>query len=72
MTYIIVAVFAVAIIAAQQVSTKGYIYRRLRGGEWQKIRYNRWNQGGYEVWESRRPDFDWESVGGRVVAEETK
>jgi hypothetical protein len=69
MTYILITA---ALIDVQKVFTTGYLYRRLRGGEWQKIWYNRWNQGGYEVWECRRPNFDWESVGGRVVAEETK
>lgn len=48
------------------------IVRRLLGGEWQKVWYNRQHQGGYEIWERRRPNFDWESVGGRVIEEETK
>lgn len=62
----------IALFAGQQALTKGWFYRRFLGGEWQKIWYNRWDQGGYEVWERRRPNFDWESVGGRGVSEETK
>ena len=69
MTYFLVFI---AIFAMQQVLTKGYLYRRLLGGEWQKVWYNRQNNGGYEVWERAQPHFDWSSVGGRVVAEEGK
>ena len=60
----------IAIFATQQWLTKGYLYRRAIGGKWQKIWYDRANNGGYEVWERARPDFDWESVGGRVTQEE--
>ena len=67
MTYFLVLI---ALFAVQQSFTKGYFYRRLLGGEWQKVWYNRQHNGGYEVWERRRPGFDWEAVGGRVVAEE--
>ena len=59
-----------ALLAGQQWLTTGYLYRRALGGNWQKVWYNRWNQGGYEVWERAQPNFDWSSVGGRVVAEE--
>lgn len=47
-----------------------YIHRRLVGGKWVKVWYNRWNNGGYEVWEKDKPGFDWESVGGRVLERE--
>lgn len=67
MTYVLILCFAVA---CQQWLTTGYFYRRFLGGKWQKIWYNRWDQGGYTVWERYRPNFDYESVGGRIIKEE--
>jgi hypothetical protein len=73
MLFLILIPLALALFyACEQVFFRGWWYRRIRGGNWQKIWYNRHHHGGYEVWERARPGFDWETIGGRVVDEETK
>lgn len=66
--YVLTSVFLGAI--AWFLFYKSYLYRRIVGGKWVLVWYNRWNNGGSEVWEKDRPGFDWESVGGRVLESE--
>lgn len=61
-----------ALFALLQWWLRGYWYRRVRGGCWQKIWYNRHYHGGYEVWERARPGFDWGIVGGIVMENDPK
>ena len=67
---ILFAVFAAFVL--MQVFTKGWFYRRVVGGHWQKIWYRHSPAGGYEIWvRSDLSAEEWEVGGGRVIDEES-